>query len=178
MRPGFAWTLPFALTAAGCVVLPRPATGPALPPVTAAFVPADHSAFMGPGSGSMTGQAFLRQRGGAVVTCAGARVYAHPSTPFFAQAVAYTAAGGSLISVPGGTASQALVRQSLCDAQGNFEFSELPPGRWIVTVTVRWSGAGSEQGGLLAQTVTVGDGVARRILLTGEDLIGLPRGEP
>ena len=36
-----------------------------------------------PGSNKVTGQAFLRQRGGQVVTCAGVQVIMYPNTKYF-----------------------------------------------------------------------------------------------
>lgn len=156
-----------ALAVGACAAPIRPL--PPLPSV-AAFQVADHAEYIDPGAGSVRGQAFLRQRGGGIVTCAGSVVYAHPATPFFRQLLAHNRAGGTSTMVPGANAALSLVRQTRCDAQGNFEFRDLPVGAWLITTSVRWSVRDSEQGGDLLKVAAVQAADEPALLLSDGDL--------
>lgn len=131
------------------------------------------------GSNKILGNALLRTRGGEVRTCAGYKVYLSP-------AVAYSAARMRLIygSDQQGyrpaqrnpnlearpAAYEALIRQTVCDAQGNFQFEELPDGEYFVTTDVIWEVPGryvtSAQGGGLMLKVAVKGGQTIRPVLT------------
>jgi hypothetical protein len=53
----------------------------------------DHRSFEGSGTATIKGQAFLRQKGGGVVTCAGSDVKLMPATNYFKAAVAQARMG-------------------------------------------------------------------------------------
>ena len=124
---------------------------------TRLFVPfslEEHASYATLGSNRIEGQAFLRQRDGAVVTCAGSTVTISPATDFSREVLAFIRAAGNLTLHPTAkTAFENLARTEECDAQGNFAVSDLPAGRWIVTVTIEWSVGRETQGGILQREV-------------------------
>ena len=138
------------------------------------FVIEEHLPFTAVGPYRVEGQAFLRQQGGGVVTCAGASVLVSPATDFVREVLAYTRADGDLVlHKAANNAFVNLTRTTQCDAQSNFSMSGLPAGRWIVTVVVSWQVAGARQGGTLQREVQVP--TQDRVLLTDQDLVGFAR---
>jgi len=135
----------------------------------------EHRPFAAAGQYRIEGQAFLRQQGGGIVTCAGATLSVTPSTDFAREVLAYLRAGGDLSAhQAANTAFLNLTRTTQCDAQGNFRISGLPAGRWIVSVTVGWLVAGERQGGALQREVNA-PMQEERILLTDQDRVGSTR---
>lgn len=135
------------------------------------FDSAEHRAYAGDGTASIKGQAFLRQNGGGVVTCAGAEVFAFPATDYF-QPIRYPLRA----LIEGGTdsidnAAKRLVRRTMCDAQGNFEIANLPAGEWIVITSVEWSVGYRSQGGYLKKLATAATAAAPAIYLTEPDRV-------
>lgn len=124
------------------------------------------------GSNTVTGQAFLRQKGGGVVTCAGSPVLMYPDSQYFADIVDYDAI--SMLDKK----AQPLFMGSTCDAQGNFEFHNVPAGKWIIKTIVSWdvpsvNNIGSyyytvdmPQGGEIIQKVIVSNGVVNKFIMT------------
>ena len=155
-----------ALVISGCATFaPQPPVAISTP-----FDSAAHSAYAVAGSGAVKGQAFLRQQGGGVVTCAGSEVMLIPSTPYFSEALDIARSGRQI--QPAHVEAQELVKQSTCDAQGNFQFSDVAAGAWFVTTEVAWVvGYNSQGGGLLAE-ISVSDDQVTEILLTDSHRVG------
>ena len=119
------------------------------------FDPAEAKFILTDGNATITGQAFLRQSGGGVVTCAGSTVYLIPRTKYASERMQHLY-GGTLGGVNYGSNSKSvpdyfvfteLTRQTQCDAQGNFEFSSVPSGKFYVSTNVEWVVARARQGG-------------------------------
>ena len=99
------------------------------------------------GIGVIEGQAFMRQAGGAVVTCAGEAVHLAPVTVYSMERIGElygnTFSGSADFDrklpepVPGYWAQ---TRQTTCDAEGDFKFVDVPDGEFFVLSSVRWSG--------------------------------------
>ncbi len=131
-----------------------------------------HKAYIQNGTSVLKGQGFLRQQGGGVVTCAGSPVYLMPSTPFFREAVNLLRVGKNpQIGQKLDPAYNAVLKQSQCDAQGNFLFTNLPPGSWFVVTEVKWIVGYNQQGGGLLREVSTNNNEIQ-VLLTDNDLIG------
>lgn len=146
-----------------------PMTPPA--PMANKYASADHAAFIAGGKGAINGQAFLRQRGGGTVTCAGEPAMALPATPYFKELVA---AFANRQAPDGASGAQAAIREvgkkTTCDAQGNFSFSNLAPGQWLVFTEVKWTvGQYNRQGGPVLKSVEVREGEPTRAILSNED---------
>jgi hypothetical protein len=140
-------------------------------PEVPAFDLATHAAYVDAGTARISGQAFMRRRDGAVVTCAGEAVYAYPATAFFQALALHNAAGGRTSMVHGGTAAMNLVR----DAQGRFLITGLPRGRWLVSTRVRWMAGDVPQGGTMLQVAQAEIQPKEQVLLTDVDVIGFDR---
>ncbi|MGL4960353.1 MAG: hypothetical protein ACRC67_03895 [Inquilinus sp.] len=133
------------------------------------FNAAEYTAYQGAGTGKIVGQAFLRQQGGGVVTCAGSPAFAVPATAYTREiataAVSGRAAFGIQGQAPIGSLGSAK-KDSQCDAEGNFEITGLKAGNWIVMSQVSWTVGYYSQGGVVYKEVYVSDGQAQKVLLT------------
>lgn len=139
------------------------------------FDPNAHAAYLPAGTGEIRGQAFLRQRDEAGVTCAGRTVIATPATPFFRQMIELAAMGQMpLIGEAVGAEYVDVVRRSVCDPNGNFSIAALPPGDWFVAAPVNWTVDRLVQGGLLVYRVRLHNKETVQIVMTDRDL-GIPR---
>lgn len=152
-----------ALTLAGCTVL-RPDSEPPAPrepargtvfQIDTPFDAAHAARLLADGPNTVTGRAWLRQRKGAAITCAGQPVYLVPATDY--ARVRIRALYGSeqrgarldgrvLNFSPDPDAYSQRVRQTRCDADGRFRFERVASGRFFVTAVVR-DRDGEHQGG-------------------------------
>lgn len=108
--------------------------------------------YMGKGTSTLQGQAFMRQKGGGVVTCAGSSVFLSPSTPFF-WGKKIEAMGSNNYVIDG--KYKTAVRETVCDAKGAFAFRDLPAGGnlgWDLITKVEWEVAGKSQGGIAIES--------------------------
>ena len=137
-------------------------------------IPFQESAFApysGGGNANIHGQAFLRTVGGDVRTCAGSHVQLIPATPYVVEIISAIHAGRSDVQSAMGPVIP-YQRETVCDAQGNFGFENIPSGTWYVWTTVEWGVPGrysiESQGGNLIKMVIAQHG-ENKIVLTGED---------
>lgn len=144
----------------GCATYAQPAPVS----ITTPFDREAHAPYYLAGTGSIHGQAFLRQQGGGVVTCAGSPVLVVPATAYFREAFSILRTGRPVTGQPAEV--QQLGHQSVCDAQGNFHVGNLAAGQWFVTTEVSWTVGYAAQGGGLLTEVTVADGQPTQVLLT------------
>lgn len=162
-------TIATLLCISGCIAPPRGHIPPTR--LFETFKPEEHAPYRESGPNRVEGQAFLRQRGGTVVTCAGAKVVVAPATDFIREVLAFIRAGGDLASLPiPGREYQSILRQTTCDAQGNFAIANLPAGRWIVATGVEWTVGRERQGGTVQREIVLPS--SERILLTDDDHSG------
>jgi hypothetical protein len=152
----------------GCALQP--------PPVAEISIPFDQTAYRQyttPGDNGIKGQAFLRQRGGGVVTCAGEGVLLFPDTTFF-QLLINEARAGKQINAQtfDDPRYKYMMRKGQCDAQGNFSFAGLPAGEWLLLTNVAWRVGDYKQGGVVMRHVAVAGGRTEQVLLTDSDWIG------
>jgi hypothetical protein len=124
--------------------------------VTAEFRASEHEPFLKDGTGTITGQAFLRQQGGSVVRCSGEPVLLVPATSFFREAVGIHKSGyRAKLDLKLDDRMQKIARKGVCDADGKFKFERLPSGSWYIVTQVKWSVGSNQQGGeLLGEAVT------------------------
>lgn len=144
-------------------------------PVGVPFDPREAAFIEQPGSAVITGQGFMRQLGGGVVTCAGEQATLIPATAYATarMRILYgnVEAGRrplTMMSAPEEAPPEylRLTRTSTCDAQGNFRFDNLPPGQYFLTVPVRWVAGSAPQGGTLMRRVTVAPAQNQTVLLS------------
>ena len=155
---------------AGCATPTPPA------PLQSTFN-ADEVAFIHEqGTNTIEGNAFLRQRGGGVVTCAGEIVALIPKGTYSTELMVrlYGAA-----TVPGyrpyylgrnapvgPKAFYFASRHTVCDSDGRFKFENVAAGSYFVRCAVKWE-VQSIQGGYLMEPVTfAGSDEVRNVVLT------------
>lgn len=127
------------------------------------------------GRANISGQAFFRQRGGGVVTCAGNDVGLIPAGRYTKEFI--TRGFGN---VNGGTIPAILApqvkhpaefsrfqRKTVCDAEGDFEFRGVANGDYYVTTIVLWEVPGQiiPEGGALAKFVRIRGGQSQRVIV-------------
>lgn len=131
---------------------------------------------MQPGVNIVEGSALIRQQGGGVVTCAGQGVSLIPRTDYAAERTLYlwgnVTRGYSHVYAmnmqftPDPPAYGQHVARTICDAQGNFQFSNVADGEFFVVTVISWVVAGRVQGGGLFQAVSVNGGEVKRVVLS------------
>ncbi len=124
------------------------------------FDPSEAEFILTDGTATIDGQSFLRQSGGGVVTCAGSPVTLLPKTKYSDERVQHLY--GNMLSgihyglfpkfVPNSSDYYRLTRTAQCDAQGNFEFSNVPAGKFYIGARVEWVIAEVQQGGIYYET--------------------------
>ena len=148
-------------------------TGCVMPPpqvdVQAKFDEEEIKRYSEPGTSGVKGQAFLRQQGGGVVTCAGSEVFLVPATPYYRQTFEHVRAGRN--PQLGLATIGRYSKKGRCDAQGNFAFANVRDGPWFVLTRVQWVVGNNAQGGALMQEVAVPNGQTIQVLLTDRDFI-------
>jgi hypothetical protein len=129
------------------------------------------------GRATISGQAFLRQRGGGVVTCAASEVSLIPDVEYSRQRMegmygsvekGYTPAGVlNRIPPAKSDAYNKSGKNTTCDAQGNFSFENISNGEYFVVTTVGWQVSEyTQEGGALMQHVSVSNGRNVKVLLS------------
>lgn len=126
-------------------------------PLTSTYRATDYIEYAKSGTGVVTGQAFMRQRGGAVVTCAGEVVMLVPNAGVFAEMNKIYESGKKPVKSKE-YLNPAFYKNTKCDAQGNFEFNNVPAGQWIIQTEVRWDAGNFPMGGYLSDKIYLYDG--------------------
>ena len=127
------------------------------------------------GTGVVKGQAFLRTRGGNVITSAGSRVYLNPLTTYSIQwYLAYLEDledpfNNVVLSDPDPRLME-YIRETIADASGSFRFENVPPGTYYLTTEVSWdapTGSGFRpQGGILVREIRVEDDRETEVIIS------------
>ncbi len=161
-----------AAVSAGCVGHYRPAS--ATWRMESVFSRADHAAFSRKGQATVRGQGFVKTRGGDVKTCAGEKVFLVPDTPYFREWLKHVSSGESIIGLD--PAMNDYMRESIGDAGGNFEFTAVPPGAYVVATNIEWEVPGycgpsyycspQRTGGIAAAQVIVPESGEVRVIAT------------
>ena len=127
------------------------------------------------GSASISGQAFLKTRGGDVRYGAGNDVFITPATAYTQEIVKFITERGRDVTIyqaaPTGNDKvlAGYIRKATADGQGNFSFSGLTPGNYYIECGVFWdTGAkyGGTTGSMIRKLVRVSAGESQRIMLT------------
>lgn len=133
-------------------------------------------AYLSPGPNSVSGNAMIRQHGGGVVHCGGSEVYLIPATDYAAERmmaiygttdVGYRPLRGyhGLQFFPEVPEYTEILKATLCDSSGNFEFENVADGEFYVMTTVSWRVNDLRQGGFLMRHVTLVGGEDQRVIL-------------
>nr|WP_286948296.1 hypothetical protein [Pseudomonas sp. UBA6718] len=134
------------------------------------FPEAEYAALAKTGTGSVSGQVFMKTRGGDVKVGAGNEVLLIPITSH--SRTLYLAY--QLNVAPSNTPdprAKPYTQRMVAGVDGDFAFSNVPPGDYYLAGSVTWETFGSryassQQGGFIMMPVTVADGENKRIMLT------------
>jgi len=162
--------LGLALVYAGCSARkPARESAPPFVKMQTKFDYSEHEPYAKPGENGISGQAFLRQEGDGVITCAGSRVLLLPATSYFREMFWHMIIAGSEPEPPETPypSLKSMIRRTQCDAQGNFSFPEIPDGTWFILTEVNARG-----GGVLITEVTLSNGRIIQVLLTDRHIVG------
>lgn len=162
MRKACSIALLMSIAAAGCVTTSQTST---LLKIAAPFDRDQAAEAIKDGPNSVSGSAFMRQRGGGVVTCAGSDVLLIPVTAYSTARMAYiypsTSGGHAQVPAtrlgfdPDPPEYSQLRRVVKCDARGDFTFEAVADGDFYVVTNVLWEVAGVINGGALMQRISV-----------------------
>lgn len=135
----------------------------------ATFIEEEYAKYRAPGTCTITGQAFLKTRGGDVKFGAGNEVHLNPVTSYSTEWYTSFIQQGRLLEDPDSRAMpfHKVVR---ADGNGRFKFTDLPPGDYYLACPIYWeipSQYGLQQtGGWAHQKVSVSDGKSVDTVLT------------
>lgn len=124
-----------------------------------------------PGAHTIAGSAFLRQKGGGLVTCAGSPVTVSKQIPITRNAYALEYLGlpyNTQISSPVDprlldfeaqlvNIKKSSMQKSFCDIDGKFQIENLTPGTYKVRTIVFWKVGKEGQGGIVSNLITIPD---------------------
>lgn len=126
------------------------------------------------GNNTIKGNAFMRQRGGGVVTCAGQTVTLIPATLYAIERIGQLYgpsetgfnANRNLRFSPDPAEYQSMTRKSTCDSQGNFIFERVADGDYFVVLSVNWIVGYTQQGGNLMHRIRVANAAQASLIMS------------
>lgn len=121
-----------------------------------------------PGTAKVTGQAFLKTRGGDVKYGAGNTVMLIPACDYFTEDYERAVVNGENLEKPMPDLVgrfMPYVKKTVADGSGNFEFGNLAAGTYYVECPITW-----EVGAGLYATTTGGMAHARAVVKDGETI--------
>lgn len=157
----------------GCATVP-----PIQVAINTTFTQGDVAWFSEKGNNTLQGSALLRTKGGTAKTCAANEVNLIPYSEYTAERMdyiygnskkGYGSAGPrrSFEFVPDVAEYHDIGKHTNCDAQGKFEFTELPDGDYYIIAPVMWSvGTVYSEGGNLMEKVSLANGETQKIVMT------------
>lgn len=153
-----------ALALSGCTLYqepPKPVWTPVTPQMEAEYAP-----YLKTGTASISGDAFLLQRGGGVVRGAGRVVTLDPATTLGAEW--WKQAGvvwGWRNEIPPAPIFKQARRSTIANVDGHFSFTDLPAGKYYLRTEITWWVYNDLQGGILPRVVEVKDGQKLTVML-------------
>ncbi|EFW77381.1 hypothetical protein [Pseudomonas savastanoi] len=154
----------FIASTLGACAIPQQQIVPRVPFPVAKY---DHLAASG--TGTLTGQVFMRTVGGDVKYGAGSDVYILPVTSYTNQWYAESYIGGKSLGAPDARAEKGM-KVTQADGTGYFKFSDVPPGKYYLSSKVTWQVPTqyglSLQGGVIAKQVVIENNKETREMLT------------
>lgn len=128
------------------------------------------------GNNTISGNAFMRQGGGGVVTCAGSDVTLLPITAYSKERIDTLYGDENFSSaynlqyirfVPEAPKEfREYSKKTVCNSSGDFEFKNVPNGKYYIQTNVVWNAGYSLQGGGLLATVDVKNGESVELVMS------------
>ena len=153
-----------SLSFSGCIAPPPTKEQPTVAP----FEASAYDSYKKPGTGKITGQAFMNTRGGDVKTAAGRKVTLLPATAFMREVRTLKDRGIIPTTLTPDVAEvvNQNSRTTIADVQGGFEFTGLPAGEYMIESTITWQAGNFETGGLVSAYTKIKDGESVRVMVT------------
>lgn len=133
----------------------------------------------GRGTNTITGAALMRTVGGEARTCAARSAELIPDSPYARERMQHlygSTERGHNPAFLGRSANftndhpgyHSSTRSEVCDAQGQFVFSNIPDGSYFIVAEVIWMVPGQfgAEGGYVMQRVSVSGGETRRVVIS------------
>lgn len=156
-------SISIALAVTACVAPPQTQK------MNVAFDAGQFISFMGQGTSTVTGQAFLKTRGGDVKVGAGNQVELVPITPYIQERLDRATIKNEKLE-PRDPGVLKFVRTTVADAGGNFEFKNVPAGKYAIYCEITWMVpgpyGGTTTGGIAYSVVTLKDGESTKAIVT------------
>jgi hypothetical protein len=130
----------------------------------AAFDDNEYLPYTKPGKAVITGQAFSNTKGGEVRYAAGRTVYLHPATSYATEYFNIQVVLGSFMTNPDQRFLQ-FEKKTVSDATGNFEFKNLPAGKYYVVTEFGWCAGRNAQYIVLGALIEAKEGETIKIIL-------------
>jgi hypothetical protein len=169
IRPS-ALLLAFLAFAVGCA---QP--GP-VPLVLTPFSDNDFARWKQNGTGTLSGQAFVKLPNGRVVTCAGETISLVPATGYNME-LEKLLEDGRGYPVNYDRHEHKYDRKTMCDGSGHFAFDHLPALTWLVVTHVTWQEpsriplmSANEKGGYLFAEIELTES-ANKLTLSNQDFV-------
>lgn len=151
-----------------CVHAPK--TSPRLE----SFQEIEYQAYAVDGNGTITGETFLRTRGGGVKLGSGADIFLIPATAYNQEFVQREVLGGEKLTPSKDSRSSFYTRIAKADSRGIFRFEHVPAGSYFLWTVITWEvpevgryGIYSRPtGGGLAERVMINPGESKTVVLT------------
>ena len=142
---------------------------PAPSPVRTPLDMAELAPYRAPGTAVLSGQAFLKTRGGDVKYGAGCQVQVVPITSYQRERIQRKTMGNERLEEQD-PRIEAFTKKTIADGSGNFEVKGLAAGQWVVYCSITWEVPGryypERTGGVAFAVVTLGEGESRRVIVT------------
>jgi hypothetical protein len=132
------------------------------------FTESEFAPYEASGKSAITGQAFLKTRGGDVKYGAGCTVTLLPVTSYTTEIRQRATIAGEHIG-PEDPRLNKYRRSTVADGSGNFEFKNLPAGKYYLSCPIYWEVAGyvsHTTGGVVIGETQVGEGESVKVILT------------
>lgn len=101
------------------------------------FQEAQFEPFKGQGTSTLSGEAFMRTRGGDVKLGAGLEVFLYPVTDYTTEMMQREVLGTERLE-PMDERLAPFVRSTRANSRGEFEFAKLPPGEYYLLCLIQW----------------------------------------
>ena len=125
------------------------------------------------GNCKLMGQALLKTKGGDVKTCAGEKVILMPYNSYTEELYSVGKQGGFSEASNFEPSIKKYLKVTTCDIDGDFEFDNLPNGKWLLYTQVVWQIPGlyssSDQGGDMIKIVQTIENNTQKVYLTEEN---------
>jgi hypothetical protein len=156
------------ISLSGCVQSQAPKTNTSVP-----FRLEDLKPYGQKGTGKITGEAMVRAPDGDFSTAYGETIELWPVTPFSKDVIRLRSSGVVVANDTDDVENQmkAYVRKCVGGFLGEFEFTDLPPGEYLLTVDISWENYnehGPQKGRTpISEHVTIGKGETKEVHLYG-----------